>query len=292
MVRQLFASGFALSLSLVGMAAGAQEPPPAGPPSTWAEPAPASRAPGAEPAPAQSPASAPAAAPAQPASAEAPRALPALIPAAAPARGPEPVWPRPASKSKTPFSIAAGGGFVGGRFAHPKLVGTGFSGFGVLANVSYALNRSLAIGIEFNGYRSAVEYVGDGKFGYKGADTPRLGPTGDAGGVRLTAGCTDCVIPQGNGKVGSGPLSVLTFGPRLQFAPDPARGLFAAVSGGVTVLEGVLPNRTAAALGAQGGYRLGLSDQVGVALEAGASAHRFSDSTALFGYGALQLQLR
>jgi hypothetical protein len=54
----------------------------------------------------------------------------------------------------------------------------------------------------------------------------------------------------------------------------------------------VLPNRTAAAFGAQGGYRLGLSEQVGVALEVGGSAHRFTDSTDLFGYGALQVQLR
>ncbi|MCU0682417.1 MAG: hypothetical protein MUF34_09205 [Polyangiaceae bacterium] len=203
-------------------------------------------------------------------------------------------WPPPSSKAKSPFSISAGAGMVAGRFEHPKLVGSSFSGFGIVTNVSYALNRALSVGLAFDGYRSSVEYVGEGKFGYKGADTPRQGPTSVAnpGGVRLTAGCAECVIPDGNGKVGSGPLSVLTFGPRLQFAPDPARGLFAAVSGGVTVLEGVLPNRTAAAFGAQGGYRLGLSDQVGVALEVGGSAHRFTDSTALFGYGALQMQLR
>jgi hypothetical protein len=276
------------SLLLVVFGASAQEAPapgsppsPAQPPNGWVEPAPAAP----ERLPALVPATPPEASPAptQPAGAAVLRVSPASRPADADAGG----LRKPPAAPSTRVFMGANVGWAGGRFTHPELYGRGFSGLNIGAHAGVALTRSIALGLDFNAYRTSLEYVGDGLYGYKGADNPRF-----VNGARLAAQCSNCGEMPGGGYEQSGPLNVLTLGPRLQFALDPARGPFAALTGGVTFLEGVIDNRTGAALGARGGYRLAVSEQVGVALEVGGTAHRFSGATSAFGFGGLQLQMR
>ncbi|HEU4537099.1 MAG TPA: hypothetical protein VFS00_23420, partial [Polyangiaceae bacterium] len=235
------------------------------------------------PAPAPAPATT---APAPPPTSAPARGLPAGF-ASRPA-GHDSGLPLPPAGPSTRVFMGANVGWAGGRFTHPNLLGSGFSGPSIGAHVGVALTRSIAVGLDFSAYRSSLEYVGDGKYGYTADDNGRY-----ANGVRVAARCSTCPegLP-GGGYEQSGPLNVLTLGPRLQFAPDPARGLYGAVTGGVTFLEATIANRTGAAFGARGGYRLAVSEQVGVALELGGTAHRFSGSTSAFGFGGLQLQMR
>ncbi|HEU4405221.1 MAG TPA: hypothetical protein VFS43_08020 [Polyangiaceae bacterium] len=289
------------SLLLVGLPASAQEAPApsaapatapnaaptAAPPGGWVDPAPAppERAPALIP-----PAPAPEPAPATPASAPPPGAPARGVPAGFVPRpaGFDSGLPQPPAAPSTRVFLGANVGWAGGRFTHPKLVGSGFSGPALGAHVGVSLTRAIAVGLDFTAYRTTIEHIGDGKYGYKADDNGRY-----VNGVRVTAGCQTCDRPQsGAGYPGEGPLNVLTLGPRLQFAPDPARGFFATVSTGVTFLEAIIANRTGAAFGARGGYRLGISEQVGVALEVGGTAHRFSGATSAFGFGGLQLQMR
>jgi hypothetical protein len=293
----------ASSVVLASGVASAQEPQPApGSTSTWFEPTPPEKKPSdAKPAPDTAPAdaTAPAEAPKVEADKKAPE--PAVeVAKPRPAKvvtvekpSSELVWRPEMSRPKTNVVLGGGMGLVSGRFSHPDLIGNGFTGVAANVYAGVLLNRMVLLGIDFDAYRSSLEHLGSGKYGYKGADNPRVVPANaDNGQPRLTAGCQGCAPALGGGTVASGPLNVLTVGPRLQFAPDPARGLYAAVTGGVTFLEGTLENRGAFALGARGGYRIGFSDQVGLALEAGTSAHRFSNSTSVFGFGSLQLQMR
>jgi hypothetical protein len=282
MNRSVLSFAVSSSLLLVGLRASAQDAPaapPSPPPGGWVEPAsaPPERLPPLIP---TSPETAPA--PVQPAGAAAP---PSPMPRAANADTGG--LRRPPGTPSTRVVMGANVGWVGGRFAHPDLYGTRFSGLNIGAHVGVSLTRAIAVALDFNAYRSSLEYVGDGKYGFKGADNPRF-----VNGARLAAQCANCQEASGGGYEQSGPLNVLTLGPRLQFAPDPARGFFAAATAGVTFLEAVINNRTGAAFGARGGYRLAISEQVGVALEAGGTAHRFSGSTSAFGFGGLQLQMR
>jgi hypothetical protein len=289
--RQTLVTGF-VCLSLASGAALAQSPP-----GGWVEPAPPAPRPAGDAT--VTPPPEPSGNDVAPAGVASPDVVPSVTPAGAarsraaeplvaPRREPDATWPPRAGRPTSIASLGGAFGLVAGRFSHPNLIGEGFQGLGITVHAGLALSRTVSVGVQLDGYRSSVKYLGDGKYGYKGGDAPPRG----AAGVRLTAACAECQPQPEGGVLSAGPLSVLTVGPRLQFAPDPARGPFASVNGGLTVLEGPLANRAAAAFGAHGGYRFAASEQVGVALEVGGSAHRFAESTALFGFGGLQLQLR
>ncbi|HEU4405220.1 MAG TPA: hypothetical protein VFS43_08015 [Polyangiaceae bacterium] len=298
----------ASSIVFASGVASAQEPTPApSSPSNWFDPAPADQKKPTESKPAPD-----AASPEAPAEAavEVPKAEPekAKVPerpveaAGSRARkrtAPEPpsdrlVWRPEMSRPKTNLVVGGGAGFVSGRFRHPDLYGNAFSGIAASVHAGVQVNPSILIGVDFDAYRTSVEYIGEGVYGYKGANNPRFLPPGaQGGGARLTGACTNCKSTLGGGGyVQSGPLNVLTLGPRLQFSAKPSEGLYGAVTGGFTFLEGTLKNQNGMSIGARGGYRFALSEQVGLALEAGTSAHRFEKTTAVFGFGGLQLQLR
>ena len=299
---------YALASSIVFASgvASAQEPTPApSSPSNWFDPAPADqKKPSDKPAPdTASPETGPPAA-------EVPKAEPekAKVPErpveAAGSRVHKRTTPEPPSdqlvfrpemaRPKTNIVTGGGFGFVSGRFSHPNLYGTSFNGVTAGVHAGVQVNPSILIGLDFDAYRTSVEYLGANTYGYKGANNPYFLPPGARGAeVRLTGACTTCKQQSnGGGIVVSGPINVLTLGPRLQFSANPSRGLYGAVTGGYTFLEGVLKNQTGMAIGARGGYRFALTEQVGLALEAGTTAHRFEKTTSAFGFGGLQLQLR
>ncbi|HEU4536765.1 MAG TPA: hypothetical protein VFS00_21725, partial [Polyangiaceae bacterium] len=174
-------------------------------------------------------------------------------------------------------------------------VGSGFNGLATNLHASLALSPSVSFGLDFMAYRTSVEYVGAGKYGYESSDNRIIAPRAPQGGARLTAAGDNSGAPgdsSGASPFHVGPVNVLTLGPRLQFAPDPARGFYGVVTGGFTFLEGVLDNITGTAVGARGGYKFGITKAVGLAVEVGGTAHRLGESTALFGFGGAQLQLR
>lgn len=301
---------YALASSIVFASgvASAQEPTPApSSPSNWFDPAPADqKKPSDKPAPdAATPETGPAdAAP------EAPKAEPekAKVPErpveAAGSRARKRTTLEPPSdrlvfrpemaRPKTNIVAGGGFGFVSGRFSHPNLYGTSFNGVTAGLHAGVQVSPAIMIGLDFDAYRTSLEYIGANTYGYKGADNPYFLPKGVRGAeVKLTGSCTNCKQQSnGGGIVVSGPVNVLTLGPRLQFSANPSRGLYGAVTGGYTFLEGVLKNQTGMAIGARGGYRFPLSEQVGLALEVGTTAHRFEKTTSTFGFGGLQLQLR
>jgi hypothetical protein len=208
--------------------------------------------------------------------------------------GPPPVWPPAPTKPHTSLVFGGGMGWVSGRFSHPDLIGTGFNGLATNLHAGLSLSPSVVFGLDILAYRTSVEYVGAGKYGYENANNRVIAPrTAPQGGVRLTAaGDNGGGDTSGASPFHAGPVNVLTIGPRLQFAPDPVRGLYGVVTGGFTFLEGSLNNITGTAVGARAGYRFGITKSVGFGLELGGSAHRLGDSTALFGFGGAQLQLR
>ncbi len=289
------------SFTLASGVALAQEPTPTpGSSSGWFDPAESKKPSDSKPTPETS--AVPDAAPEEAAPPKAPEAAP---PAAtkAPAGSRDPAarkapdgfeaprsWPPPPSRPRTALVMGAGLGWVSGRFTHPDLVGTGFSGVQTNLHAGVSLSPSVTLGVDFQAYRTSLEYVGNGKYGYANADNRYVSPP-PSGGTRLTA-ATSGDDAGGGSPFHAGPTNVLTLGPRLQFQGDPAQGLYGVVTGGVTFLEGVLTNQTGTSFGARGGYKIGLTRAVGLALELGGTAHRFEKSTALFGFGGLQLQLR
>jgi hypothetical protein len=201
---------------------------------------------------------------------------------------------RAAARPKTRFYVGGGGGAVFGRYSDPKLVDDRFKGVTTELHAGVAMTPWLGVGLEFATFYDEVTRTVSGRFSFDSANAPAPSTASLAGGVgarRLAVECSGCGALPGGGAVVQQALHLHTFGPRIDFAPDPSRGVYGVLNSGLSVTQD-LTDRTGFVVGLRGGYRFALSRQVGFALEGGTSAQRYSGSYATFGFGGLQLQLR
>ncbi|HEU4413119.1 MAG TPA: hypothetical protein VFS43_48205 [Polyangiaceae bacterium] len=203
---------------------------------------------------------------------------------------PAPAHAAPAGRPKSRVYLGAGGGAVFGRYSDPKLINDNFSGVTTEVHIGVAMTRWLGAGLEFATFYDEVTRTVAGRYSYDaGARTSSLGA--GLGARRQAVECLSCGPLPSGGAIVQQALHLHTFGPRIDFAPDPSRGIYAVLNSGISVTQD-LTDRTGFMLGLRGGYRFALSRQVGVALEGGTSAQRYSNSFATFGFGGVGLQLR
>jgi hypothetical protein len=211
----------------------------------------------------------------------------AIKPAPAAIHAPPSGWP------KSRVYLGAGGGAVFGRYRDPKLINDNFSGVTTEVHVGVSVNRWLGVGLEFSTFYDEVTRTVAGRYSYDASDrvTTASTLTAGLGSRRQAVDCPTCGPLPGGGIAVQQALHLHTFGPRIDFAPDPSRGIYAVLNSGLSATQD-LTDRMGFAVGLRGGYRFALSRQVGFSLEGGTSAQRYSNSIATFGFGGVGLQLR
>lgn len=223
---------------------------------------------------------------------------PVMVTRAAPQRDtikptPAAIHAPPSGWPKSRVYLGAGGAAVFGRYRDPKLINDNFSGVTTEVHIGVAMNRWLGVGLEFSTFYDEVTRTVAGRYSYDASDrgTTASTLTAGLGSRRQAVDCPTCGPLPGGGAVVQQALHLHTFGPRIDFAPDPSRGIYAVLNSGLSATQD-LTDRMGFAVGLRGGYRFALSRQVGFSLEGGTSAQRYSNSIATFGFGGVGLQLR
>jgi len=179
---------------------------------------------------------------------------------------------------------AALGYTAGGTIKHPELSTHSFSGEMLELAGGVELSPHWVLVVAFTTFQTKLERIGVTNQFQTGSGTLH-------GGFHPLASCMDCSTGGGlGGTVVKQPMHVHTVGPRLDYLPFGASGLFVGVTVGAAMMQD-LSFRGGVAAAARAGFDWRPYAALGISVEAGAHGQVYSDSSAALPYAALQLTL-
>jgi len=178
-----------------------------------------------------------------------------------------------------PLFFGAMGGIAFVTARHPELLASSFTSAMMGVHAGYTINQSWAVALEFTTVEEPVER--------KSATTPFA----SAETVRPQAGCFLCPALPYPERPDSGELVGISavfgmIGPRVEFTPFGADGLYLSASAGFAFVQN-LDARAGIGGGARAGYRLRLAKVITFSVEAGLQAQGYVDASAVMPYGAI-----